>query len=136
MQPWQPAADHLSKQFLDFEPGLHFAQIQMQAGTVGYHTLRTYNPTKQAQEHDPEAKFITTWVPELSNIPTHNALAPWTLTKMEQMMYGFELGKDYPKPICDIEEAGRIARDTLHDIKKSALARQHARKISDVHVNK
>ena len=136
MQPWQPAADHLSKQFLDFEPGIHFAQIQMQAGTVGYHTLRTYNPTKQAQEHDPEAKFITKWVPELSNIPPHNAIAPWTMTAMEQMMYGFELGKDYPTPICDIEEAGRFARDTLHEIKKSNLARQYARKISDVHVNK
>jgi len=136
LQPWQPAADHLSKQFLDFEPGIHFAQIQMQAGTVGYHTLRTYNPTKQAQEHDPEAKFIKKWVPELSNIPAHNAIAPWTLTPMEQMMYDFELGKDYPLPICDIEKAGKIARDTLHEVKNSAAARHFAKKISKVHVNK
>tara|TARA_B100000508_G_scaffold75230_1_gene58606 strand:+ start:70746 stop:72188 length:1443 start_codon:yes stop_codon:yes gene_type:complete len=136
LQPWQSAADHLSKQFLDFEPGIHFAQIQMQAGTVGYHTLRTYNPTKQAQEHDPEAKFIKKWVPELNNLPPQNAITPWTLTQMESMMYDFELGKDYPQPICNVEEAGRIARDTLHEIKNSSTARHFAKKISDVHVNK
>lgn len=136
LQPWQSAADHLSKQFLDFEPGIHFAQIQMQAGTVGYHTLRTYNPTKQAQEHDPEAKFIKKWVPELNNLPPQSAITPWTLTQMEQMMYDFELGKDYPHPICDIEKAGKIARDTLHEIKNSTKAKHFAKKISDVHVNK
>lgn len=136
LQPWQPAADHLSKQFLDFEPGIHFAQIQMQAGTVGYHTLRTYNPTKQAQEHDPEAKFIKKWVPELNNLPAQNAITPWTLTQMEQMMYDFELGKDYPEPICDVEQAGKIARDTLHEVKNSATARYFAKKISNTHVNK
>jgi deoxyribodipyrimidine photo-lyase len=136
MQPWQAAADHLSKQFLDFEPGIHFAQIQMQAGTVGYHTLRTYNPTKQALEHDPEASFIKKWVPELNNLPPKNAITPWTLTAMEQMMYDFQLGKSYPEPICDIEKAGKVARDTLHEIKNSKTARQHTKQISDVHVNK
>jgi deoxyribodipyrimidine photo-lyase len=136
MQPWQPAADHLSKQFLDFEPGIHFAQIQMQAGTVGYHTLRTYNPTKQAHEHDPEARFIKKWVPELNNLPPQNAITPWELTRMEGIMYDFELGKDYPIPICDIEKAGKIARDKLHEIKNSSKAKHYAKKISDTHVNK
>ncbi len=136
MQPWQPAADHLSQQFLDFEPGIHFSQIQMQAGTVGYHTLRTYNPTKQAQEHDPKASFIKKWVPELSELNAHHAIEPWSLTPMEEMMYDFKLGTAYPEPICNIEAAGRYARDTLHKLKKSKRARQFAQKISDVHVNK
>lgn len=136
MQPWQPAADHLSQQFLDFEPGIHFAQIQMQAGTVGYHTLRTYNPTKQAIEHDAEAKFIKKWVPELDGLAAHHAIEPWSLTAMEEIMYDFKLGAAYPEPICDIEEAGRFARDTLHKVKKSKSARHFAHKISNVHVNK
>ena len=33
-QPWQAGADHLARQFLDFEPGIHFPQFQMQAGTT------------------------------------------------------------------------------------------------------
>jgi deoxyribodipyrimidine photo-lyase len=135
-QPWQPAADHLSKQFLDFEPGIHFPQIQMQAGTVGYHTLRIYNPIKQAEDHDPDAVFIKKWVPELANLPAVFAREPWQMTPIESLMDNFHLGEDYPFPICDIEESARLAKDEIYRIKKSTEARMFARQISKVHVNK
>ncbi|MCM8532579.1 MAG: deoxyribodipyrimidine photo-lyase, partial [Lentisphaeraceae bacterium] len=32
---WKPVADHLGRQFTDYEPGIHYSQIQMQAGTTG-----------------------------------------------------------------------------------------------------
>ena len=31
-QNWQDGAVHLAKNFLDFEPGIHYPQFQMQAG--------------------------------------------------------------------------------------------------------
>lgn len=135
-QPWQPAADHLSKQFLDFEPGIHFPQIQMQAGTVGYHTLRVYNPVKQAEDHDPEALFIKKWVPELAKLPSLFAREPWQMTPIECLMEEFQLGENYPFPICDVEESSRFAKNEIHRIKTSAEARMYAQKISQVHVNK
>jgi deoxyribodipyrimidine photo-lyase len=135
-QPWQASALHLARQFLDYEPGIHYPQHQMQAGTVGYHTLRVYNPQKQAEDHDHNAAFIKKWVPELRDLPSHFAIAPWRMTPMEAMMEGFELGVDYPKPICDLEAAARFAKDQIFQIKKSQEARRIAHQISEVHVNK
>ena len=57
-QPWQDASKHLSQMFLDFEPGIHFPQLQMQAGETGTNVLRIYNPIKNSLEHDPDASFI------------------------------------------------------------------------------
>jgi deoxyribodipyrimidine photo-lyase len=133
-QPWQPLAVWMAALFLDFEPGIHFAQFQMQAGTVGYHTIRIYNPVKQAEEHDPEAVFIKKWVPELAQLPNHFAREPWTMTAMEEMFYQFQNGADYPNRMIDLENAARRARDVLHTIKASSAAKGLAAEIRKIHV--
>jgi deoxyribodipyrimidine photo-lyase len=134
-QPWKPAATHLAQHFLDYEPGIHFPQVQMQAGTVGYHTLRVYNPTKQIIEHDPNCEFVKQWVPELANLPTDLAMEPWKINTMEAMMYDFDLERDYFKPICDLELSGKYARDQIHYIRNLPETKSITHKISKTHVN-
>lgn len=109
---WKPAAIHLARLFLDYDPGIHYPQMQMQAGTCGYHTFRIYNPTLQAKLHDPQAVFIKKWVSELTQLPVNYCFEPWKMTSLEQSMYQFEIGKDYPFPIVDIEKTGIEARKT------------------------
>ena len=117
-QPWQHATTHLSQQFLDFEPGIHFPQLQMQAGETGINNLRIYNPTLNGLKHDPDAIFIKKWVPELAQLETPFIHEPYLMTELEQGLYNFKLGEDYPMPIVDIKENRKRASDILWNMKK------------------
>ena len=64
---WRETGVFLARQFLDFEPGIHWSQMQMQSGTTGINTLRIYSPSKQARDHDPAGIFVRRWVPEFGS---------------------------------------------------------------------
>lgn len=126
---WRKGSYHLAKQFLDYEPGIHFPQFQMQAGTTGINTVRIYNPVKQSKDHDPEGSFIKKWIPELRSVPAEHIHEPWLLSSMEQKLYNVELGKHYPLPIIDLSAAAKKARDKIWGHKKSPEVLRHKTKI-------
>lgn len=132
-QPWQNASKYLSQQFLDFEPGIHFPQLQMQAGETGINTLRIYNPIKNGLEHDPEAQFIKKWLPELKDLDTPFAHEPYLMTEMEQRFYNVKLGIDYPYPIVDIQASRKKASMTLWNLRKNALVKKESLRILKKH---
>ena len=132
-QPWQNASAHLSRQFLDFEPGIHFPQLQMQAGETGINNLRIYNPTVNGLKHDAEATFIRKWVPELAELPTAFVHEPYLLTELEQQLFNFKLGKDYPFPIVDIKENRKRASDILWNMKRDPEVLNESKRILNRH---
>ena len=68
--PWRQSGEALARLFVDYEPGIHWNQCQMQSGTSGINTVRIYNPIKQGLDHDPEGRFIRQWLPELRDVPS------------------------------------------------------------------
>jgi deoxyribodipyrimidine photo-lyase len=134
-QPWQDASKHLSQMFLDFEPGIHFPQLQMQAGETGINMLRIYNPIKNSLEHDPESIFIKKWVPELKNLEIPFCHEPYLMTELDQVFNNFKLGENYPYPIVDIKETRKKASDTLWNMRNDLNVKKERLRILNKHLS-
>jgi deoxyribodipyrimidine photo-lyase len=132
-QHWREPALHLAREFLDYEPGIHYPQVQMQSGTTGINTVRIYNPIKQARDHDPDGIFVRRWIPELARVPTDFIFEPWLMTDNLQHEYGCVLGRDYPMPIVDVAQAADRARKAIWALRQGAEFRSEAQAIFQAH---
>lgn len=132
-QHWREPALILARRWIDYEPGIHYSQMQMQAGTSGNRTIRIYNPIKQGIDHDPEGIFIRRWVPELAHVPTPYIHTPWLLDRHGQERAGCRIGRDYPAPIVDHEAAYRHARAAIAAVRARPETAQQAAAVHQRH---
>lgn len=111
---WHPVGQWLARWFLDYEPGIHWPQMQMQAGTTGINATRVYNPLKQARDHDPHGVFVRRWLPALRRVPDAWLFEPWRMPADVQRRCGVRVGDDIPVPPVELEAALRAAKARLH----------------------
>eukprot|EP00937_MAST-01D_sp_MAST-1D-sp2_P001295 g1295.t1 len=155
---WRGVAPHLARCFLDYEPGIHYPQLQMQAGTTGINALRVYNVVKQGKDQDPRGAFIRKYVPELRAVPDAHVHEPHAMPAALQRRCGVAIGGErpavagagagpgagagatggrvvqwYPAPIVDAQATARVAKERIAAVKRTAEARAQAAAVYQRH---
>ncbi len=126
---WKVGVHHLANLFLDYEPGIHYTQFQMQASTAGINTIRIYNPIKQSEEQDVAGTFIKKYVPELANVPIEHIHSPWLMSIEMQEELGVKIGEHYPAPIINYDENLKETKLLLWNMHKSPEVKQYNKQI-------
>ena len=154
---WKKIAGHLARLFLDYEPGIHYPQLQMQAGTTGINAMRVYNVTKQGKDQDPSGVFIKKYVPELATVPDEYIHEPHIMPASLQKKCGVVIGDGkggnekkskgifqtqqsttilstkecicYPSPIVDEKITAKSAKDKLSAVRKQDSTKREAEQV-------
>lgn len=116
---WKLTSLHLARLFIDYEPGIHYSQFQMQSGTTGINSIRIYNPVKQGIEQDPTGEFIRKWLPELRSVEDKYIHYPWN--SINKIIY--------PSPIINEAEGRKKGGKLVFDIRKQADFKEISQKI-------
>ena len=119
---WRFIHGPLAQIFLDYEPGIHLSQLQMQAGITGINAIRVYSPAKQFLDHDPDGNFVKKWVPELGD-----------RTPVEIAHAGEIELPGYVKPVFSLKVRTGEMKDQIFTIRKSEQGRDGARAMLQKH---
>lgn len=135
---WRDSGAILAQRFTDYEPGIHWPQVQMQSGVTGINTPRIYNPVKQGWDQDPTGSFTRRWVPELAPVPDAFLQEPWRWEGARHL-----LGRRYPEPVVDAASSARAAREIIFGLRRqpgfagnrAAVLQRHASPATPQFVN-
>ena len=130
---WRRPAVFLASHFIDFEPGIHFSQFQMQSGVTGINTLRIYSPAKQVRDQDPEGVFIKRYLPELAGVPKAFIDNPSAMPPALQQRIGCVIGKDYPAPIVNAGQAAFSAQARIRAFRRRPEVRAASAQVFERH---
>jgi deoxyribodipyrimidine photo-lyase len=100
---WRRGERHFRHLLADGDVAQNVGNWQWVAGTgpdaAPY--FRVFNPVAQSRAHDPGARYLRRWVPEIAALDGQAIHAPWEVGPLELAAAGVTLGETYPAPIVD-----------------------------------
>jgi deoxyribodipyrimidine photo-lyase len=119
---WREIGKFLATIFYDYEPGIHWSQIQMQAGVTGINTIRVYGPHKQLLDQDPDCIFVKKWIPELSELSTDQ------IQNYLKVSLSVLTAAQYPDPIVEFKSASKINKAKTYGV-RSVTTKESSQKV-------
>jgi deoxyribodipyrimidine photo-lyase len=110
-------ADHLND--FDFAANNGGWQWASSSGCDAQPYFRIFNPITQSEKFDAEGKFIKKYLPQLSKLSKKAIHAPWLAGDIELDLAGVRLGRDYPPPIVQHDEARKLTLIRYTKIKET-----------------
>jgi deoxyribodipyrimidine photo-lyase len=104
---WRKGEAYFALHLNDFDPAANNGGWQWAAssGCDAQPYFRIFNPVSQSEKFDPEGRFIRRYLPQLAALPDKLIHAPWLAKPVDLVAAGVELGKNYPLPVVDHNEA-------------------------------
>jgi deoxyribodipyrimidine photo-lyase len=104
---WLRGERYFARQLNDYELSSNNGGWQWAASTGcdAQPWFRIFNPVTQSKRFDPDGAFIRRWLPQLAGLEGAAIHAPWLAKPAALARAGLVLGRDYPLPIVDHEQA-------------------------------
>jgi len=81
--------------------------------------FRIFNPTLQAERHDPERAYLRRWLPELARLPDAWIHRPSEAPSQVLAAAGVVLGNTYPTPLVELRASRAQALEGYERIKRT-----------------
>jgi len=102
---WRLGEKYFATKLVDYDPAINNGNWQWVSSTGVDYIFRVFNPWKQQEKFDPEAKFIKDWVEELRDYPP-SVIHSLYKTKVP----------GYPQPIVDWKERVELVREKFKEL--------------------
>ena len=104
---WRKGERYFAQRLNDFDLAANNGGWQWAASTGcdAQPYFRIFNPVTQSEKFDPDGAFIRHHLPHLGRLEGKALHAPWLASTAALRAAGIELGKNYPQPIVDHDNA-------------------------------
>jgi deoxyribodipyrimidine photo-lyase len=118
---WRRGERYFAEKLIDYDLSANDGgwQWASSSGCDAQPYFRIFNPVSQSRKFDPEGKFIKRYLPCLEPLASDAVHAPWMATPLELAAAALTLGKDYPRPIVDHDEARQRTLQRYAVVKKA-----------------